>query len=106
MKIKLITKEIMAKLQKNRQNNDDSTAVLKLFTPDGSCTWLITMIEEDGDTMWGLCDLGFGLVEYGTVSLQEIMSVRGKLGLPVERDIHFTTAKISDHQDKETLAGV
>lgn len=105
MNIKLIPKAVMAKLIKNRQRSDDSTAVLKLFTPDAQCTWLITMIEEDGDTMWGLCDIGYGIVEYGTVSLKEILSVRGKLGLPVERDLHFEEVLIKDFQDKTSLAG-
>jgi hypothetical protein len=106
MNVKLIPKAIMEQLVKNRQANDDSTAVLKLFTPDAQCTWLITMIEEDGDTMWGLADLGFGLVEYGTVSLKEIMSVRGRLDLPIERDRSFKPVKIADYRDKTTLAGV
>lgn len=41
----------------------------------------------------GLCDLGLGCPEIGYVNLQEIRSVRGKLGLPVERDLYFTADK-------------
>lgn len=74
-----------------RKTGDDYTVrpVVKLFTPDGSATWLISEIDSDGDTMFGLCDLGHGFPELGSVSLRELKSVRGKLGLPVERDIHF-----------------
>jgi hypothetical protein len=31
-----------------------------------------------------------GYPELGYVSLAELASVRGKLGLPIERDLHFT----------------
>lgn len=68
----------------------DPNPVVKLFTPDANCTWLLTAIEPDEpDIAWGLCDIGLGFAEYGTVSLAEILSLRGNLGLPVERDRHF-----------------
>lgn len=103
----LITKEIQAKLTKNNQDNNDENIVLKLFNPCGAATWLITRMEDDGDTMWGLCDLGMQCVEYGTVSLNEIKSVRIKpFGLGIERDLHFRGGKVSDYADRESLAGV
>jgi Protein of unknown function (DUF2958) len=37
--------------------------------------------------------LGFGYPELGYVSLAELTAIRGKLGLPVERDLHFTADK-------------
>ena len=39
---------------------------------------------------FGLCDLGLGFPELGCVSLEELRCLRGKLGLPVERDFSFT----------------
>ncbi len=66
----------------------------KLFTPDAACTWLLTEIDpSDPDVAFGLCDLGLGLPEIGSVSLQEICAVRGRLGLAVERDLYFTADK-------------
>jgi len=41
------------------------------------------------DLAFGLCDLGLGCPELGFVSLTELCTVRGKLGLPIERDLHF-----------------
>lgn len=68
----------------------DPWPVVKLFTPDAGCTWLLTSLEPDEpDIAWGLCDLGLGCAEFGTVSLRELGALRGRLGLPVERDIHF-----------------
>lgn len=68
----------------------DHQPVVKLFTPDGSATWLLTECDPDEpDRLFGLCDLGLGYPEMGFVSLSEILEVRGGLGLPVERDMHF-----------------
>jgi hypothetical protein len=68
----------------------DPVPVLKLFTPDAGATWLLTEIDPDNPTLaFGLCDLGLGCPELGTVDLDEIAAVRGRFGLPVERDEHF-----------------
>ena len=69
----------------------DFMPVVKLFTPDAGCTWLLTELDpSDLDLAFGLCDLGLGYPELGYVSLKELMAVRGHLGLPVERDLDFT----------------
>lgn len=102
----LITKEIQAKLTKNCKEQNDQDIVVKFFDPCGAGTWLITGMEDDGDTMWGLCDLGFDCVEFGTVSLSELKSVRNRMGLGIERDLHFRGGKVSDYADRNSLAGV
>ncbi|MER9338084.1 DUF2958 domain-containing protein [Mesorhizobium sp. M0293] len=72
----------------------DFVPVVKLFTPDAGATWLLTEIDpEDPDIAFGLCDLGLGCPEIGSVSLTELASLRGRLGLPVERDRHFRGTK-------------
>jgi hypothetical protein len=71
----------------------DFKPVVKLFTPDAQCTWLLTELDPDGGLAFGLCDLGLGCPELGYVSLAELYAVRGKLGLPVERDRHFDADK-------------
>lgn len=69
----------------------DPFPVVKLFTPDAGATWLLTELDpDDPDIAFGLCDLGLGYPELGSVRLSEIASVRGKLGLSVERDLYFT----------------
>lgn len=68
----------------------DPPPVVKLFTPDAGATWLLTELDPaDPDRAFGLCDLGLGCPELGWVSLAELASIRGRLGLPVERDLHF-----------------
>jgi len=72
----------------------DHAPVFKLFTPDANATWLISECDpDDPDRLFGLCDLGLGFPELGWVSLKEIENVRGKLGLPVERDGSFVGEK-------------
>lgn len=66
----------------------DPKPIVKLFTPDGACTWLLADFDpEDPDIAFGLCDLGMGFPKLGSVRISELQSVRGALGLPVERDV-------------------
>ncbi len=85
----------------------DHPPVVKLFTPDGSATWLLAESDPDNpDRLFGLCDLGLGFPELGYVSLVEITELRGKLGLPVERDQHFVPDKpLSAYVDEARAAG-
>lgn len=67
----------------------DPVPVVKLFDPGGPATWIITELMPDGDTLFGLCDLGLGRAELDTVSLAELMSIRLPFGLGIERDLSF-----------------
>lgn len=98
----LFTQAQLEQLRANGRRQDDVRGtdreidfrpVVKLFTPDGAATWLLTELDADGDTAFGLCDLGGGFPELGSVSLAELRAVRGHLGLPVERDRYFEATK-------------
>lgn len=67
----------------------DPVPVVKLFNPLGAATWLATELDADGDTLFGLADLGFGCPELGSFSLSEIAGVRLPFGLGIERDLAF-----------------
>lgn len=67
----------------------DPVPVVKFFLSKGAATWLATELDADGDTLFGLADLGFGCPELGSFSLHEIASVRLPFGLRIERDLHF-----------------
>jgi hypothetical protein len=69
----------------------DPAPVVKLFNPLGAATWLATELDSDGDTLFGLADLGFGCPELGSFSLSEIAALRLPFGLGIERDLAFTT---------------
>ena len=66
---------------------------MKYFTPDSSWTWYAT--EFDGeDTFFGLVD-GFEK-ELGYFSLSELKSVKGPMGLPIERDLYWNPRKLKE----------
>lgn len=95
----LLTPEIRAKLIANATahtqamqrglREPESAPVVKFFNPCGAATWLFSELDSDGDTLFGLCDLGFGCPELGSASLAEIASVTVAFGLKIERDLHF-----------------
>ena len=110
--MKLITDELRERLLANGRQNladdgHDPAPVVKLFTPDAGATWLLTEIDpEDDDRAFGLCDLGQGFPELGYVSLAELEDLRGRWGLPVERDRHFKADRpISAYAREARLAG-
>ena len=61
--------------------------VVKFFNPLGEGVWLATELDADGDTLFGLADLGEP--ELGYFSLKEMIAVRLPFGLGIERDILF-----------------
>src|SRR3546814_333941 len=78
---KLLSAELYAALRANDEARraavmagavePDFMPVAKLFSPVGAATWLATELGEDGDTLFGLADLGFGCPELGSFSLSE-----------------------------------
>ena len=98
--MRLLTATIRAKLEANR-GTTDAIPCLKLFNPIGAATWLACEIDPDGDTLFGLADLGFGCPEMGYFSLSEIERIHLPYGLKIERDQSFeTTRTITQWADK------
>ena len=85
----------------------DFFPVVKLFTPDANCTWLLSELDpSDADLAFGLCDLGLGYPELGSVRISELEAVRGPLGLAVERDLYFAPCKsLATYADDARAAG-
>ena len=84
----LVTAELRERLLANgRDRGADHIPVVKFFNPLGEGVWLVTELDEDGDTLFGLADLGEP--ELGSFSLAELIAVRLPLGPGIERDILF-----------------
>lgn len=86
-------REVLPELRAGEELGLAAQALIKFFTPDSSWTWYAT--EFNGD------DIFFGLVigfepEFGYFSLSELESVRGPLGLPIERDLHFKPKSLEE----------
>lgn len=92
----LITDDHRAQLLDNgaaaaRGEQCDPLPVVKLFTLDAHAIWLLTELDpSDGDTAFGLCDLGMGTPALGHVRLSDLEGIRGPRNLAVVRDLHFT----------------
>ena len=95
--MKLLTAELRKKLPAlySQENNPDPIVVCKFFDPCGSWTWYVTEGSPEGEDF-----IFFGLVrgheeELGNFSLSELESVKGPLGLGIERDLHWTPVPLS-----------
>ena len=96
--MKLITEELRKQLPPlySQENENDPMVICKFFDPCGSFSWFI--LEFDGEDLFfckvfsHLCPDG----ELGYSSLSEIESVRGALGLGIERDLYFKPKRLSE----------
>jgi hypothetical protein len=63
-----------------------------LELPETGCRWLLTEVNpDDPGIAFGLCDLGMGFPEQGSVSLEELAELRNPFGQKVERNRSFRT---------------
>jgi hypothetical protein len=74
-------------LANGRRRGLDHVPVVKFFNPLGIGTWLATELDEDGDTLFGLADLGEP--ELGSFNLAEMEALELPFGMGIERDIVF-----------------
>jgi hypothetical protein len=108
-----LTKELANTLPAlySQEANADPMVMCKFFAPDAGWTWYAiegSPVDENGycDTDQEKVDfLFFGLVsgldiELGYFSLSELESIRGKFGLPVERDLYFQPTRLSEIKSK------
>lgn len=99
--MKLMTKEIEKKAQKQFSQGSDMTqlVVAKFFDPCGGWTWyLMNQDPEDPDYLWGI--VKGSEVEMGSFSLSELSNHRGQLGLGIERDLHFNPQPAEEIWDR------
>ena len=93
---KLIEPKLLSELPDlyTQESATDPLCHVKLFTPDSNWTWyIIELSKSDGDTCFGYVE---GLEhELGYFTLSELESIKGKLGLGIERDTSFTPTLLS-----------
>ena len=112
--MKLLTKELRKKLPPIGSTDamgDKAIAQVKFFTPDSSWTWYAVeggpVLDEEGNEVdYELFGLVYGLEkEIGYFCLSELESVRGPLGLPIERDLYFTPKPLCECKDPCRIHG-
>ena len=93
--MKLLTDELIKILPPlySTENIKDPLIQCKFFTPDSSWSWYVLEFDKTNEIFFGyVCGLEN---ELGYFSLQELESVKGQLGLHVERDLSFEAKKLS-----------
>ncbi|MFA5156806.1 MAG: DUF2958 domain-containing protein [Candidatus Omnitrophota bacterium] len=94
--MKLLPKELAQKipnLYSQEYKGEEALVYIKLFDPCSNWAWFAT--EFDGeDTFFGLVIGHF--TELGYFSLKELESFRNRLGLGIERDLHFTPMTLKE----------
>jgi len=91
------SRETLHPLYSGEEKGLGALVQVKFFTPDAQWTWYAS--EFDGE------DIFFGLVigleiELGYFSLSELKSVKGPLGLLIERDLHFKSKTLQELIEK------
>ena len=96
--MKLITKELEKIIPTFYSSEDveleEKIVYAKFFLADADWTWYILEYDKKTNTAFALVD-GFER-ELGYVSIDELESVRGHMGLSVERDISFKPIRYGD----------
>ena len=92
--MELIPQEVKQQIPKlyETEEQNNPIAYVKLFLD--AWTWYITEMSIDNDICFGYVVSPFG-AELGYFSLNEIKSIKGSLGLDVERDLFFKPTRLS-----------
>ena len=102
-------KPLMISNARRRQADDsfDPFPIVKLFAPWAAATWLLSELDPgDPDIAFGLCDLGHGFPELGSVRISELVNFKGQFGLGIERDLYFEAkAPLSRYAEAARQAG-
>jgi len=89
--MKMLTKELEKKLPPLYTNetlpSEDQTAIVKFFDPCSNWTWYVTEYNPEERLFFGWV-VGFEK-EWGYFSLDELEQTTNRLGLHIERDLHF-----------------
>lgn len=97
---KTIEKQIPA-LYAQDGKGEEATVYVKFFNPCGRGTWFATEYDPEQRLFFGYAEIFPGEGELGYFSLDELETVKGSLGIGIERDLHF--GKMTLKEAKATL---
>jgi len=97
--MQLMTKELEKRFAKvgSQENKKDPLVVAKFFNPAGAGTWYATEYNPGEKMFFGYVSIfGDWNDEWGSFSLEELQSYKGKFGLGIERDRYFEPCQFSE----------
>ena len=98
--MKLLTKELIKRFAEIgiQENITDPIVIAKFFNPIGTGNWFATEYDPINKIFFGYVSLygQQGFDEWGSFALVELEDFIGKMGLGIERDLHFKETKSSE----------
>jgi len=97
--MKIVTEEFEALFKDyplySQENESDPKVICKLFDPCGSATWFLLEYDPVEKRAFGFVT-GMTADEFGYISLTEMESIEGPLGIGIEQDLYFKQKKLSE----------
>jgi hypothetical protein len=97
--MKLITEEFEELFKDyplySQEHDKDPIVITKLFDPAGSATWYLTEYDPVEKIAFGFV-VGLAEDELGYISLTEMESIKGPLGIGIELDMYFQQKRLSE----------
>lgn len=108
--MKLLTKAILEQFERQGDTSEKSAeeimVIAKFFNPCGAGTWYAYEYNPKYREFMAFVNLiGPDCAECGPVSLDELESVRGPLGLGIERDLYFKPRPLKEIMDTVKAGG-
>jgi hypothetical protein len=96
----------LARVRPGGGDSPDFRPVVKVHAPKANYIWLLSELDPDEpDIAFGLCDLGMGYPELGTVRVSELNFLRG-VGMKVKRDPRFWPEKtLREYAEEARICG-
>jgi hypothetical protein len=96
--MKLITEEFEELFKDyplySQEHEKDPLVIAKLFDPCSAATWFLTEYDPVEKIAFGFV-VGMAEDEFGYVSLTEMESISGPLGIGIEQDVYFVQKRLS-----------
>ena len=79
----------------SQEHEEDPLVIAKLFDPCGSASWFLLEYDPVERIAFGFV-VGLAEDELGYISLTEMESIKGPLGIGIEQDIYFVQKRLSE----------
>ena len=83
----------------SQDETDDPIVINKLFDPTSGATWYLTEYDPKEKIAFGFVT-GLHENELGYISLAEIESIKGPLGIGIEQDLYFVQKLLYESGNK------
>jgi len=97
--MKIVTEEFEALFKEyplySQEHESDPLVIAKLFDPCGSATWFLLEYDPVDKIAFGYVT-GMTADELGYISLTEMESIEGSLGIGIEQDNYFKQKRLSE----------